>query len=200
MNFFGKVILFSIMLVAFVAGELRAISLENGEKNSFCINEIGIGSGYGWGGLKNSAEDLTVYPAFVRIGFNINSFVGIEGGQSLLQLALEPFVNGIDNPELGVETGCGIGVRYLHDLSAPVDVFVEGSVAPMFLSIDTHEQGKAGFNFLTQIGAGFQYNLTGRTALFAGYRFRHLSHGGLADRSNMGINSIAIVFGVSLLY
>jgi lipid A 3-O-deacylase len=201
MNYFIKITFFSLLtLFGFAAKPLHAVPLQEVKKAGVYLNEIGTGSGYGWGTLKTEPTNLVVYPAFVRIAFNINSFAGIEGHQSTLQLALEPFVNSITDPDTGVETGLGIGLRYVHELSGPAALFTEASVAPMYLSIKTTEQGMAGFNFLLQAGAGLQYKITGRTALFAGYRFRHISHAGLSDRPNAGINSNAIVAGLSWLY
>ncbi|MEE9903972.1 MAG: acyloxyacyl hydrolase [Chlorobium sp.] len=177
-----------------------AESLPDGGKPAVYLNETGIGSGYAWGSLKGDDKDMTIYPAFVRIGFNANGLFGIRSSRSTLQLTLEPFVNIVSGPDDGVEAGCGFGVRYLHEVASPVDLFVEASVAPMYYSIDTREQGAAGFNFLDQFGAGLQYRFAPGKALFAGYRFRHISHAGLADRSNDGLNSNAIVAGFSWLY
>ena len=171
-----------------------------GKKGAFSLSEISIGSGYASGSLKGLAGNYQLYPVFVRFGFIVSSLFGMEGRRSSLQLALEPFVNAIDLPEKGVESGCSVGLRYFHRLRGALDLFVEAGGAPMFLSIATGEQGSAGFNFLLQGGSGLQYRLTERTALFAGYRFRHISHAGLADRSNEGINSEAIVAGFSWLY
>jgi lipid A 3-O-deacylase len=189
-----------LMFVAFPIPNACAVSLDSPKHPGVYLNEISIASGYGWAPLKRDGADLAVYPLFVRFGFNSNSFFGVETGQSTLQIALEPFVNFLSRPASGVETGCSIGLRYLHELSNPLNIFMEGSVAPMFLSINSAEQGKAGFNFLNQIGVGLQYKVTGGTALFTAYRFRHLSNGGLVGGPNMGINSNAIVAGVSWLY
>jgi opacity protein-like surface antigen len=175
-------------------------SLEKQKTSSIFLNEIGFGSGYARGTLKWDADDFSVYPAFVRIGFNINSLVGLSGGRSTLQFALEPQINTISGPKDGVEAGCGIGFRYFRQLADPVNLFFEASFAPMFLSIDTVEQGAAGFNFLDQLGAGIQYRLSSKTAVFGGYRWRHISHAGISDRSNDGINSNAVVAGLSWLY
>ncbi|MBN1278753.1 MAG: acyloxyacyl hydrolase [Chlorobium sp.] len=164
------------------------------------LNEIGIGSGYAWGSLKGDDEEMSIYPAFVRIGFNANGLFGIKSRKSSLQLTIEPFVNIVCGSEDGVEAGCGFGMRYLHEVGSPVDLFVEASAAPMYYSIDTREQGKAGFNFLDQFGAGLQYRFAPGKAFFAGYRFRHISHAGVADRSNDGINTNAIIAGFSWLY
>jgi hypothetical protein len=172
----------------------------NGETSSFSVNEIGAGTGYVWGSLKHKTGDLTVYPAFFRLGFNCNSLFGIKSRNKSMQMILEPFYNTIDSPVTGYETGCSIGLRYRHELSGPLDYYIEGSIGPMYLSIQTHEQGDAGFNFLDQIGVGIQYKLSGNHAFYTGYRFRHISHAGLANRSNIGINSNAIVAGFSWLY
>ncbi|NTV92625.1 MAG: acyloxyacyl hydrolase [Chlorobiaceae bacterium] len=183
-----------------VQKDVNAASLEKGQKSGCYLNEIGIGSGYSSYQLKKEPHDLTVYPLFMRIGFNINSLAGMEGCTNTLQLILEPFVNSISYPEAGVETGCSAGLRYLYNVSVPLNLYMEGSVAPMFLSIQTHELGNPAFNFLTQLGLGLQYNVTGRTALFTGYRFRHISHGGFVKAPNTGINSNAVVAGFSWLY
>jgi len=53
------------------------------------------------------------------------------------------------------------------------------------------------FNFMTQAGAGFVYNVGGRVPVFAGYRFLHISNAGYASR-NPGLNVSAAVFGVQL--
>lgn len=196
-----KVIFVSVLtLFGFTVESANGAPLQEVKKTGVYLNEIGVGSGYAWGKLKSDPDNLALYPAFVRIGFNINSLVGIEGRQSTLQLALEPFVNSISDPKAGVETGCSVGLRYLHKLSGPVDLFTEASVAPMYLSIRSAEQGDAGFNFLIQAGGGLQYKVSDRVAIFAGYRFRHISHAGLSDRPNVGINSNAIVAGLSWSY
>lgn len=188
------------LLFASTVTDVHARSVERGKSSGVYLNETAFGSGLIRGEMQGEQEALALYPAFVRLGFNIDALAGIEGGRSTLQLAVEPFVNTIAHPVAGVEAGCGIGLRYLYNISRPVDLFMEGSVAPMFLSIRSVEQGNAGFNFLLQTGAGFQYKITRRTAFFAGYRFRHLSHGGVSGRSNRGINSDALVAGISWLH
>jgi lipid A 3-O-deacylase len=196
-----NVTFFYLLTIFSVAVEpLNAEPLQGVKEKGVYLNEIAAGSGYAWGTLKSAPDNLALYPAFVRIGFNINSLAGIEGHQSTLQLALEPFVNAIADPAAGIETGLGVGLRYTHKLSGPLDLFTEASAAPMYLSINSTEQGDAGFNFLLQAGGGLQYRVSDRIALFAGYRLRHLSHAGLSDRPNAGINSNAIVAGLSWLY
>ena len=192
---------FSVLLVffSFTVDDARAASLEDGKSSGVYLNEIGVGSGYAWGRFNSGPVHLALYPAFVRIGFNMNSLVGMDGSQSTVQLVLEPFVNSITVPEAGVETGCSIGLRYLHPLSVSIAIFTEASFAPMFLSIKSASQGEPGFNFLDQFGAGLQCKVSKRTAIFAGYRFRHLSNAGLSH-PNDGINYSAFEAGFSWLY
>lgn len=179
---------------------VKAQDVSSGEKTGVFLNEIGIGTGYAWGALKGDSEEQSVFPAFVRFGFNANSLFGIRSRTSTLQFTLEPFVNAFSGSEDGVEAGCGFGIRYLQEVVRPVDLFLEISAAPMYYSIDTLEQGASGFNFLDQIGAGLQYRLAPGKAVFGGYRFRHISHANVVDRSNDGINSSALVLGFSWLY
>ncbi len=53
------------------------------------------------------------------------------------------------------------------------------------------------FNFMSEAGAGFVFNASGRMPVFAGYRMMHISNGGYAPR-NPGLNVSAAVFGVQL--
>jgi hypothetical protein len=162
--------------------------------------ELALGGGYMWGNLKRSHDEFNGMPAFVRLGFNMNPLFDIEGKSSSLQFTVEPFVNTTIDPKSGVESGCGLGLRYLHTLSGPIELYAEASAAPMYLSIDTAEQGHSGFNFLLQTGMGLQYRLSADKGIFAGYRFRHLSHGHIADRPNVGIESSAIIAGLAWYY
>ncbi|MCF8384033.1 MAG: acyloxyacyl hydrolase [Chlorobium sp.] len=199
-SFFPLLLVFSLSFAAFVPAPAFAETAPPEGKSGLGLNEIGIGTGYAWGSLNGESEDISIYPAFVRFGFSANGLLGIKSSRNTLQLTIEPFVNAVSGSEDGVEAGCALGVRYLHEVSRPLALYLEASVAPMYYSIDSVEQGKAGFNFLDQFGAGLQYRIAPAMALFGGYRFRHLSHAGFADRSNDGINTNALVLGFSWLY
>lgn len=189
-----------LLLCLFSIADAGAASLESRKNTGVYLNEISAATGYCRGELKKEYENFAVYPLLARIGFNINSLAGIDGSRNTLQLGVEPFVNIVAASDHGVETGLGVGLRYYHNCFVPFDLFIEASAAPIFLSIASIEQGNPGFNFLLQSGVGFQYKLTDRNAFFAGYRFRHISNGGLVAASNSGINSDAIIAGLSWLY
>jgi opacity protein-like surface antigen len=163
------------------------------------LDEFGVGSGYAWGSLNGGHDRFSAVPMYLRIGFDMNSLFGMHDRRSTLQLALEPFVNPVTAPDHGVETGLDVFVRYLHPLFPSVKLVSEIGSGPMYLSIDTHEQGKAGFNFLNQFGLGSQVALSDKWALTVGYRFRHLSNAGTST-PNAGINSNAVTVSISALY
>ncbi len=177
-----------------------ADSRETPEKPRISLNEISLGSGYVKGSFKFALCDYSVTPVFIRVGFDISPLVGLEGRTSSLQLAFEPFINSIQGTNKGIEAGSSIGVRYLKKIARSVDLFTEGSVAPMSLGIDTWEQGRSGFNFLDQIGGGLQYKFFENSAFFFGYRLRHISNANLFNRHNAGINSQGFIGGISWLY
>lgn len=163
------------------------------------LDEIGFGTGYAWGHLKFTDADYEAVPLFVRIGFDMNSAFGMRNSKGTLQLALEPFCNPVTEPESGVETGLTVLFRYLHPVAPSVKLVAEIGSGPMYLSIDSKEQGDGGFNFLNQFGLGAQFALSSHDALTLGYRFRHLSNAG-TSQPNRGINSNALVLSYSILY
>jgi opacity protein-like surface antigen len=167
--------------------------------NRVHLDEIAIGSGYAWGHMKFTESDFKAVPAYLRFGFDMNSAFGMKNSKGTLQLALEPFCNPVSKPASGVETGLNVFFRYLHPLAHSVKLVSEIGSGPMYLSIDSEEQGKAGFNFLNQFGLGAQVAVSGNSAITCGYRFRHLSNAG-TSQPNRGINSNAVVLSCSLLY
>lgn len=163
------------------------------------VDEIGFGSGYAWGKMKFTEATNRVVPIFVRVGFDMNSVFGMQNSAGTLQLALEPFCNPVVDPESGVETGLTVLLRYLHPVAPSVKLVAEVGSGPMYLSIDSNEQGNGGFNFLNQFGLGARFDLSDHDALTLGYRFRHISNAGISH-PNRGINTNAVVVSYSLLY
>ena len=160
-------------------------------------NDVTFSSGYAWGELKRN-DDIRIIPFSARVGIDINEFAGLRG-PNILQLGIEPFVNTIIEPDEGIEAGLNIGFRYIAPLTGGISVFGEISSGPAYLSIDTVEQGDAGFNFISQFGAGFLFALSDDVVFNAGYRFRHLSNANLSS-PNDGIDTNYLVTGFSFTY
>lgn len=186
-----------LVVCSFMPGKLDAAPTDT--HDGVYLDEIAIGSGYAWGHLKFTRADFNAVPIFVRVGFNMNSVFGMRDSKGTLQLALEPFCNPVTEPESGVETGLNVFFRYLHPIAPSVKLVGEIGSGPMYLSVNSQEQGDAGFNFLNQFGLGAQVAVSENSAITLGYRFRHLSNAGTSE-PNRGINSNALVLSYSLLY
>ena len=180
-----------------IPGKLDAATSDSHE--GVHLDEIAIGSGYAWGHMKFTDADFNAVPIFARFGFDMNSVFGMNDSKGTLQLALEPFCNPVTEPDSGVETGLNVFFRYLHPVAPSVKLVGEIGSGPMYLSINSKEQGDAGFNFLNQFGLGAQVAVSDNSAITVGYRFRHLSNAGTSE-PNRGINSNAVVLSYSLLY
>lgn len=191
--------LFRLLLIVclIIPGKLNSAAA--GAHDGVHLDEIAIGSGYAWGHMKFTEADFNAVPIFVRVGFDMNSALGMKESKGTLQLALEPFCNPVTEPDSGVETGLNVFFRYLHPVAPSVKLVGEIGSGPMYLSIDSREQGEAGFNFLNQFGLGAQVSVSDNSAITLGYRFRHLSNAGTSE-PNRGINSNAVVLSYSLLY
>jgi opacity protein-like surface antigen len=55
------------------------------------------------------------------------------------------------------------------------------------------------FSFLLWAGAGASFFVTDRTALYAGYRWTHVSNGGTSD-PNRGLEAHTGIFGMSFFF
>ncbi|ANT65956.1 acyloxyacyl hydrolase [Prosthecochloris sp. CIB 2401] len=154
------------------------------------LSELGISTGYASGEHRPEGGDFHVTSFAFRAGFDL-------GG---LQCSFDPFVNAIDADESGVEAGLTVFLRYFERLGGKVSVFGEIGSGPMYLGIDTREQGDAGFNFLNLFGAGFRYHISHSLSLDLAGRYRHLSHAGLRDNDNLGMDSWGFSTGIYLGY
>jgi hypothetical protein len=158
------------------------------------LDEYGTKTGIYWGEVGNS--DFYGTSTSVYAGINLNKIVKLNKSHGKLQTSFEVYGNSILEPETGILTGATGFIRYVYPLYDRWHIFIEGGAGPSYLSIDTREQGQAGFNFNDQIGFGVKYHLVDQT-IFIAYRFSHLSHAGLRDTSNSGIEMHTFVFGFS---
>jgi hypothetical protein len=171
-----------------------------GDNRCFCLNEIGIFTGYGRGDIHAPQDDYQVVPAFLRFGFNLNHYFGCGCGWGTFSFNIEPFANYVIDPQSGFEAGVAFMFQYSVRVFDCFRVYLEGGIGPMYLTIETIEQDQEGFNFLDQGGVGFQYFFNDEWALTTGYRFRHISHADFRHASNDGINSHTGIIGLSRFY
>lgn len=161
------------------------------------LDEIAVGGGYVSGNLRRNPVDLEMAPVFVRFGFNVNGLFRLDSVAHTIQIAFEPFIDRVFQPSVAGSAGWDLFLRYRHQLTSRLDAYVEVGGGPVYWGLATYEQGRAGWNFLDQIGGGYRLAITPRHGVFAGYRWVHVSRAGLdtKSRADKGINANGLVVG-----
>lgn len=152
--------------------------------NSVRLDSVRVGVGRTEGRVHDGRYAATVIVPQTRL--DVSDLVPLPVGRVIG--IVEPFAGYIEEPRRGVEAGLCAMARYEVDVHG-ITPYVEGGAGPMYLGIDTREQGKAGFNFMNQIGAGVRLSIDDNMSLEAGYQYRHISHAGLRDSQNHGIET-----------
>lgn len=92
-----------------------------------------------------------------------------------------------------------VGRGAYHFLGAsPIFPYVEFSAGIAATSLNIREI-ESDFAFVVEAGVGLSYFVGESVALTVGYRFQHISNGGI-ESPNRGINSDTGVAGVSLFF
>jgi len=114
------------------------------------------------------------------------------------EIGLEPLYQQYTSPEFVYFAGLGLALRY-HFLSlgrlvpyAELAAFAGGTNLKI-------TEIRSSFTFLIWGGLGASYFVTDRTAIYAGYRYEHISNGNTA-KPNRGLESNAGVLGVSFFF
>jgi hypothetical protein len=109
-------------------------------------------------------------------------------------ITLEPFVGYAFSPDDDFEAGLPLQARYALPLGCEgVRLYVEGGFGGVYTTADLADT--TNWNFLEQLGAGLAFELTESLGLEVGYRFRHISNGGLGD-INGGLNGHGLHLGL----
>ena len=157
-----------------------------------------IETGYMRGEIKG--DDLHAIPVIVRPNWNINRLVRLNPKYGYLGFGTETFAYSLIEPETGVLIGAIPTIRYSYPIYEGLSAYIEGGAGPAYISIDTYEQEESGFSFLDQVGAGAAYRFSDLFSARVGYRFGHLSHGGVLNTRNRGIETHTITFGLQLWF
>lgn len=87
--------------------------------------------------------------------------------------------------------------RHLGNADARIRPYLELSSGPLYSRYRV-PAGTSRINFISQGGVGVTWNPTARYAVIAGWRFGHISNGGIEADKNPGYNTNALVIGVQL--
>jgi len=134
----------------------------------------------------------------VRFGWLPFAPVGSGPLYGSLEVGLEPLYQQYIEPRRAYFAGLGLTLRY-HFLGlgrlvpyAELASFAGGTNLKI-------AEVRSAFTFLIWGGLGLEYFVTDRTALYAGYRYEHVSNGNTA-KPNRGVESNAGVVGVSFFF
>ncbi|MCB1136517.1 MAG: acyloxyacyl hydrolase [Chlamydiia bacterium] len=179
---------------------LRAEECNSYDDDWFRMNRLGIGLGYVEGNLDPPFNDYQAIPLFLHVGMDINHIFGWGCSWGQLTLAFEPFWNTLVEPEWNVEGGFTLKLGYDYQFCNAFAVYLAGGAGPGFLNVDTMEQGNQGFNFFDEFEAGMRYFYDDCHSIGLGYRGRHISHAGVRDEGNSGINSHGLIMTLMTHY
>ena len=168
------------------------------KQGSFVLSpEVGYGKQF-------NLENMRVYSgvefvnAGVRFGWLPFSPAGPGPLYGAFEVGLEPLYQRYLEPRDAFFAGLGVTGRY-HFLSLgrfvpymEVAAFAGGTDLKVF-------EIRSDFTFLLWVGAGASFFVTDRTALYAGYRYEHLSNGNISD-PNRGLEAHTGVAGVSFFF
>jgi lipid A 3-O-deacylase len=147
---------------------------------------------------KPGYSDLDFADIGVRFGWLPFKPFGPGPLHGSLEIGLEPLSQQYISPKQAYFAGLGMTSRY-HFLSlgrlvpyAELAAFAGGTNLKV-------TEVRSEFAFLLWGGAGASYFVTDRTAVYAGYRYEHVSNGN-SSRPNRGFESNVGVLGVSLFF
>jgi Lipid A 3-O-deacylase (PagL) len=136
--------------------------------------------------------------AGVRVGVLPFGTTGPGILQGALEVGLEPIYQRYVSPVGAFYAGLAAVTRYHFTSLGRFVPCVELAGAAGGTDLRVAEQ-RSSFAFLLFGGAGFSYFVADRTAIYAGYRFQHVSNA-YTSSPNVGINSNSGVVGVSYFF
>jgi opacity protein-like surface antigen len=163
--------------------------------NYLPADKLAIHAGFSCSAI--TGNDMTSIPAAVRYEVNTNRLIRLNPRYGKLNFGIEIFGNTILRPEVGELVGITPVLRYCTPTRSNFRLYIEAGAGPSYLSINTHEQEKKGFTFYDQVGIGVEFSPTVGMSFIFGYRFSHISHGGILRTKNRGIEGDTIIFGLS---
>jgi opacity protein-like surface antigen len=137
------------------------------------------------------AKNYSSYP--IRLGAQ---FTFLESSHGNLSAGPELINDIIDRPSSAMLTGVTINLRYTYPVCDRVNIFAIGGSGPNYLGAHTDQQANPGFNFIDQVGAGFNIKIIDNLSITAQYRYAHISHAGTRNTVNHGIDSQLCMLGL----
>jgi lipid A 3-O-deacylase len=186
----------AVLIVLAVASAALAFDAEQTfAKGSFLISpEAAYGHQFNFEG-KRQFSDVQFANAGVRFGWLPFAPAGPGPLHGSLEVGVEALYQQYFHPDTAYFAGVGVAGRY-HFLSLGRFVpYAEVAIIPGATNLKVFEI-RSTFAFVLWGGVGASYFIGDRTALYAGYRWEHISNGNTSD-PNRGLENNSGVFGVS---
>ncbi len=193
----GAVLLLALSLISPCAFAENGSKTAVTEKTARPLKEVGAVVGYGTGSIQEGNYEpilLSVHLAYDLKGY----FPSLGNHPGILAAVCEPQINPVFQPKSDIEFGVGLGLKYMYPLTDNLYPYIQGTVGPHYVSVQTEDQA-SGFLFADTIGGGLYYFLNKTSAVNVGYRFRHMSNAGLKS-PNGGINTHFGTIGYSVFF
>ena len=185
----------ALLVLSFAPAALAFDPQETFAKGTFVISpEAAYGHQANFEG-KRQFSDVSFVNTGIRFGWLPFEPAGPGPLHGSLELGVEPLYQQYLHPDKSYFAGLGVTGRY-HFLSlGRVVPYVEVAAFGGGTDLKVVEI-RSTFTFVLWAGAGFSYFVGDRTALYAGYRWEHISNGN-TDQPNRGLDNNSGVFGVS---
>jgi len=142
-----------------------------------------------------SVETLQFLP---HLGYVVTDEHGSGRLRGNFELLAEPAVLRLDASHATTVAGLSALGRWIFATGPLVRPYLEAGLGVLGGEIDLRHSN-CDVNFLVQAGVGAMLFLSDRAALTAAYRYQHISNGDQCSK-NIGINSSAIVVGISYFF
>jgi opacity protein-like surface antigen len=195
----GIVAVLIVVLLAAAAPARAFDPEETFKKNTFVLSGEGT---YGWQ-FNLEHKTRVTYLEFYDVGvrFSVLPFEPLGRDHfwyGALELGLEPLYQHYTTPKQAFWAGLTAVGRY-HFLSLGRFVpYLEGGAAAGGTDLETPEINSA-FAFLLFAGTGTSVFVSDKTALYAGYRYQHVSNGN-TSQPNRGFEAHVVVGGISFYF
>jgi len=197
-----KIVLLALAAITLL-GELTTSVLAFDADQTFARNTFVLSGEAAYGHQFNPenfehVSDIQFVSAGLRFGWLPFDPVGPGPLRGSLEAGLEPIYQQYIEPKVEYFAGLAAVLRY-HFLSLGRFVpYVEAAAAAGGTNLDVPEINSS-FSFLLFAGVGASYFITDQAAVYAGYRWTHLSNG-RTSLPNLGIEAHTAVVGVSWFF
>jgi len=183
-----------------LGGPLRAAAFDAEQTFRKGTVVLSVEAGYGDQDNLRGADDtgLEFWNAGVRFGWLPLGVRGPGMVRGAFEVALEPFYQRYFDPVDAYFAGLGLVGRYHFTTLGRFVPYVEAAGTMGSTDLRIREIDSA-FTFLLFIGAGASYFVTDSAALYAGYRYQHVSNGNTSEL-NHGFESHTGVAGLSVFF